>query len=399
MKTQKRIRNFIGIVAVIAGIIILISCKKNDYGIAPYTRPVSSIVPGSSNSIFDDTTRLRFIPNDGNWDPHALVYEDLQYDAYLTRFAGWNGGDGNYSHLLPDSTILWTFQDSFFGTITSNRNRNPSTNAFVRNAGVIQKNRSTSNFTQLNQGNLNNSQTWIQYDNLVSNDTKQIYWPGGGHVLNGTFQILLGHMSYNTSGGLDFASVDLAIYSLPGMTLQKVIKNKYMGGVNFDSNIYDDADGYTYIYGNTSASFSYKLQVARVPNHDLTANWQYLTKNGWADNYDGNFVLQDSQTLPNIVKSGSKYYLVSQGWGYGHEIFIWESPSPTGPFTNRRTIYMIPNNQKVVTYNMTVHSALAEEGELVIAYNINPISFGDNFNLAGSADLYRPYFVRIKNWQ
>jgi len=179
MKTQKRIRNFIGIVAVIAGIIILISCKKNDYGIAPYTRPVSSIVPGSSNSIFDDTTRLRFIPNDGNWDPHALVYEDLQYDAYLTRFAGWNGGDGNYSHLLPDSTILWTFQDSFFGTITSNRNRNPSTNAFVRNAGVIQKNRSTSNFTQLNQGNLNNSQTWIQYDNLVSNDTKQIYWPGG----------------------------------------------------------------------------------------------------------------------------------------------------------------------------------------------------------------------------
>jgi hypothetical protein len=217
--------------------------------------------------------------------------------------------------------------------------------------------------------------------------------------VNGTFQVLLSHSVYDTSGGLDFSSIDLAIFSLPDMTLQKIIKNKYVGEINFDSNIFDGDDGYTYIYGNESAYLSNKLHIARVSNHDLTANWQFLTNSGWADVPDSYFVLQDSQTLPNIVKGNNQYYLVSQEWGYGHQIFIWEANSPTGPFTNRRTLYLIPDNSKVLTYNMTVHSALSEEGELVIAYNINPVNFADNFNAPGSADLYRPYFVRIKNWQ
>lgn len=399
MKTVRKSRRIVVMIACIGSTLFAFSCTKNDYGIAPYKRPSSLPQDSTKKSIFDDTTRLKLITNVGNWDANVSAYEDLQYDKYLTRYSGWNGGDGNYSHLLSDSTILWTFQDSFIGVVDNTRNRPPDQNVFVRNAGILQKKGDMNSFIQLNLGSLNNSQTWIQYDNLPSNDTKEIYWPGGGHVVNGTFQVLLAHSSYNTSGGLDFSSVDLGIFSLPDMTLQKVIKNKYVGIMNFDSNIYDDADGYTYIYGNEGAYLSNKLHVARVANHDLSGNWQFLTNSGWSDTPDSYFIIQDSQTLPNVIKDGSTYYLISQEWGYGRNIFIWSGSTPAGPFTNRRTIYQIPDNSKVVTYNMTVHTALSEEGELVIAYNNNPKSFADNFNATGSADLYRPYFVRLRNWK
>ena len=394
---MKRINTTLSVSVLLFMVVVtFFSCKKNDYGIASYQKPSTA---NSSNSIFDDSSKYRLIPNVGNWDSKVNAYEDLQYDAFLTRNNGWNGGDGNFSHLLPDSSILWTFQDSFFGFVDNTRNRPSSQNVFVRNAGIIQKKGDISSFVQLNSGSLNNSKTWIQYDNLVSNDTKEVYWPGGGHVVNGSFQVLLSHLSYNASGGLDFTSVDLAIFSLPDMVLQKVVKNKYVGAISFDSNIYDDEDGYTYIYGSIQDFLEYKLYVARVPNHDLTGTWQFLTSKGWGDAPDNYYILEDEQTLPNIVKSGSTYYLISQQVVYGRNVYAWSGSSPVGPFSNRKTLYQIPQNSKVLTYNTTVHQELAKEGELIIAYNNNPINFADNFNTPGSADYYKPYVVRLRNWK
>ncbi|ANI89638.1 hypothetical protein A9P82_10275 [Arachidicoccus ginsenosidimutans] len=377
------------------------SCSlKNEYGIAPYHRPVDTASNNDSTvDIRNDTTILKQIQNTGQWDASVQAYEDLQYDAYLTRYSGWNGGDGNYSHVINDTTTLWTFQDSFIGTIDNTRNRDPALNKFVRNAAALQYNKSLQSFVQLNQGTLNNSKTWLMYDNLESNDTKELYWAGDGHVVNGKFQLLLGHLVYNNSGGLDHPGTDLAVFSIPDMALEQVIKNKVNGDISYDAGIFDDDDGYTYIYGNTQNFLAYDLHIARAPDHDLTANWQFLTANGWADNPDNYTVLEDAQTLPNIIKKNNKYYMISQGAVYGHQIYLWESNSPTGPFTNRRTIYYIPDFSWGVTYNTTLHQSLSTQGELVIAYNTNPNDFAANFNAPGSADLYRPHFVRLYNWE
>jgi len=383
------------------GLLLLSSCSiKNKYGIIPYTRPVDTTSRTDSTAdIRLDTSRLQLINNTGQWDASVQAYEDLQYDKYLTRYSGWNGGDGNYSHVINDTTTLWTFQDSFIGTIDSSRNRDPALNKFVRNAGVLQYNNSVQSFVQLNQGTLNNSKTWIMYDGLESNDTKELYWPGDGHVVNGQFQLLLGHLVYNASGGLDHPGTDVAVFSIPDMTLQQVIKNKANGDISYDAGIFDDDDGYTYIYGNTQNFLAYDMHVARVPNHDLTAPWQFLTANGWADNPDNYYVLEDAQTLPNIIKKNNKYYLVSQANLYGHQIYLWQSNSPIGPFTNKKAIYYIPDFTWGVTYNTTLHQSLSTQGELVIAYNTNPNDFAANFNAAGSADFYRPHVVRLFGWQ
>ncbi|MDE1192987.1 MAG: DUF5005 domain-containing protein [Arachidicoccus sp.] len=388
-------------VSLYISVLLISSCSlKNEYGIAPYHRPVDTT--SNNDSAVDlrtDTSILRLLPNTGKWDASVQAYEDLQYDKYLTRYSGWNGGDGNYSHVINDTTTLWTFQDSFIGTIDGARNRDPALNKFVRNAAALQYNKSVESFVQLNQGTLNNSKTWLMYDNLESNDTKELYWPGDGHILNGKLQLLLGHLVYNSSGGLDHPGTDLAVFSTPDMALEQVIKNKVIGDISYDGGIFDDDDGYTYIYGNTQNFLAYDLHIARAPNHDLTANWQFLTANGWADNPDNYTVLEDAQTLPNIIKKNNKYYIISQGAVYGHQIYLWESTSPTGPFTNRRTIYYIPDFSWGVTYNTTLHQSLSTQGELVIAYNTNPNDFAANFNAAGSADLYRPHFVRLYNWQ
>lgn len=345
---------------------------------------------------FTQDTRAQYLSNNG-WTGGIQVFSDLEYNAYLTRSAGWNGGDGCYSLLLPDNTVLWTFQDSFFGTVDNDRNRNPANNAFRRNAGALEVNKSTSSFVQLNSGTLNNSQTWIQYDNLPGNDNAELYWPGDAQVKGNTVQVLLSHLKYNSSGGLDHPGTDLGIFSLPGMTLTQVIKNKFTGNTTYDGGLLTDADGYTYLYGGTDNG----VAVARAANNDLTSAWQFYTGSGWQSAPDATVILADKASVPNVFKNGSKYYFVTRDPNIyiSKNVYIYESTSPIGPWTNKRILYVEPDITGVLTYNGSLHQELSREGELVFSYNTNPVNFGDNFNAPGSADKYRPYFVRIYNWQ
>lgn len=346
--------------------------------------------------IFTLDTRSSYQPNNG-WVGSAQVFTDLEYNNYLTRYTGWNGGDGCYSLLLPNNNVLWTFQDSFFGDVDPNRNRNPNNNSFRRNAGILQYNKSLSSFVQLNTGIGKNSQTWIMYDNLPANDDQELYWPGDAQVKNNTVQVLLSHLVYNSSGGLDHPGTDLAIFSLPNMTLTQVIKNKFVGNTTYDGGLLTDSDGYTYMYGGDGNG----VKVARAANNDLTSAWQFYTNNGWQSTPDNRVVMTDNASIPNVFKEGSKYYFVTRNPNIylSKEVYIYEATSPVGPWTNKRTIYVEPPITNVVTYNASLHQELSREGELVLSYNTNPTSFWDNFNAPGSADKYRPYFVRIYNWK
>jgi len=46
-----------------------------------------------------------------------------------------------------------------------------------------------------------------------------------------------------------------------------------------------------------------------------------------------------------------------------------------------------------------LHMALSRQGELVFSTNTDAKDWGDNFNSTGSADFYRPYFIRVYNWE
>jgi hypothetical protein len=348
---------------------------------------------------------LVLIPNTGKWNDKVTVFEDTLYNSYLTRYSGWNGGDGCVSTALPDGSLLWSFQDSFFGEVTADRARKD--NVFVRNAGFVQVGKSTSSYVQLNPvGGDGKAKTWILVPGATDGD-KDLYWGGPAQVLGNDVQMVVGHLQLNGSGVLIHQSTDVAIFSLPGMQQKSIIQKKYIGDLPFDASLFKAADGYTYMY--TTESFGIcasRLYVARAANNDITGDWEFYTKSGWTKTQPANADLQPiltaNATQPNVFEHNGKYYLVSQTTCYGLDINIWESGSPFGPFTNQRTIYHIPekyDGKEIITYNAAVHPALSRHGELVVSYNINPIDFWSNFNNPGSADRYRPYFVRIFNWQ
>lgn len=347
----------------------------------------------------DTALRLQLIPNLGKWDPKVEVYSDLEYNHLLTRYSGWNGGDGCYSLLLPDGRILWSFQDSFFGLVKPDRAR--VDNVFVHNAGLIQTDPRKYGMVQLNPVKEGQAQTWIKYDSLK--EDSDWYWTGAGIVYDGRYYKTLGHIKRTGSGSWDFKNVstDVAVFSYPDFYLIKIVRDKTLGEVSYGSGIYEAADGYVYLYGTNSEGWSTNLHVARVPEHDFLGPWEFYTKNGWAKQPDTYSIGRNISPQPNVFKDGDHFYLVSQQL-LGQDIYIYEADSPLGPWKNKRTIYRIPDTydgHSIITYNACLHTALSRNGELVISYNVNPVNFLDNFNAPGSADKYRPYFIRVFNWK
>lgn len=341
--------------------------------------------------------RLELLQSNGRWDPRVTVYSDLDYNDYLTRYQNWNGGDGCYSVLLPDGRLVWSFQDSFFGQVSTDRNR--TSNVMLRNAAHIQLDTSLQSFIQLNPGRGAASQTWIKYGN--SPEDQDWYWPGAGQVHNGKFQMLLSHVKKTGGGTWDFlhTSTDLAIFDLPSMQLSLLVKNKDMLS-NYSAGSMKAPDGYTYMYATENGFLTAFMYVARAAGHDMSGNWEYYNGSGWSTTPVKYNVCKDI-SQPNVFYQNGKYFLVSQQIIFGLDIFIQESATPVGPWTNKRTLYHIPDKYGVdfISYNAFVHHALSREGELVISYNINPTDFATNFNKPGSADRYRPFFVRVYNWK
>jgi hypothetical protein len=370
-----------------------------------YTWVVQLEVETDPNAI-----RLSLIPNEGGWESEFTVYHDLTYNDFLTRFSGWNGGDGCVSLLLPDGSNLWSFQDSFFGDITPDRIR--TNNTFTRNAGFIQKNQDLDSYVQLNPGTGNQTDTWIRHPDANDNDDNHWYWGGPSQVIGNEVQMLIGHIVPGGFAGVH-QSTDVAVFTLPDMTLKEIMRDKYVGELAWDASLFKASDGYTYMYASENAGIcGSKTYVARVANNDLANAWEYYTTDGWVttapeDHSKYVWVAQDNVTQPNVFEEDGKFYLVSQASCFGLDINIYESDQPTGPFTNQRTLYRIPDKYTsdspeppgYITYNAVVHRQLSKEGELVLSYNINPIGFENNFNTPGSADNYRPYFVRVYNWK
>lgn len=349
---------------------------------------------------------LVLIPNTGEWNPAFMVFHDTVYNNFLTRYSGWNGGDGCVSLLLPNENVLWSFQDSFFGEVRQDRAR--VDNVFVRNAGFLQKGKATNadSYIQLNPtGPDGKATTWVLVPGATNGD-EQLYWGGPAQVVNNEVQMVMGQL-HLINGVLEHQSTDVAVFTLPDMQQKEIIQNKYTGKLPFDASLFKGSGGYTYMY--TTEAFGIcasHLYVARAANNDITGDWEFYTKNGWSKTNPANAdlvsILEADATQPNVFEKNGKYYLVSQTTCYGRDIKIWESASPAGPFINGRTLYRIPAKYQMpefISYNAAVHPALSRFGELVISYNINPTDFWSNFNNPGSADRYRPYFVRVFNWE
>lgn len=421
------------------------------------TEPDGTINEGSpSDPILDESWKLERIMGDVR-PGTAYAYKDKKYDELFTRNSGWNGGDGVLTIGLPNGDVFWTFNDSFYGTV-SPRLRARGNCSFPRNSIMVQKAHDGIpgenpedfvwladyvNWTNASLPTYMNARTHLRHPlgektdaQIEAGDIDQgkVYWSGDGRIYDGKLQMIWIGVE---SAELRNLGTSIATYSLEGDEPKDYYKSSipdYLPGKgnylyresvkhqinnnaeSYGSTLWEDEDGHTYLY----CTKGYIPLVARTKTEDLYSDWEYYVKDAegdswhWQDEYpsvqemDRSSIMANGYqlSLPWVFKDGDYYYMTAQAPYFSREVHIYRSESPTGPFDEKQLVLMLPDhidkigNQKYHwLYMVNLHPALSRQGELVFSTNTDPDDFGDNFNAAGSADYYRPYFYRVYHWK
>jgi hypothetical protein len=158
----------------------------------------------------------------------------------------------------------------------------------------------------------------------------------------------------------------------------------------------EDTD-YTYIYGITTVGYNKYAHVARAPGGDLRAVWEFYNGSEWVSEPSTYRIHDGVSDQFSVFKKNDKYYLLTHQIIFGKEIQLFESDFPMGPWHSKKIVYCTPETDgDVFTYNAFVHPELSTNDELIISYNINSFDF---WSLFDNADLYRPKFIKVENWQ
>lgn len=387
----------------------------------------------------------------------AVAYKDWKYNKLFTRTRGWNGGDGVLTVGLPDGSVFWTFNDSFYGRVNA-ADRSRGDCNFPRNSVMLQK--ATDgvlgeteddliwladyvNWTDPSAERYFHSRTHLRHpdgektvDEILAGDIDQdrVYWSGDGTIYDGKLQML---WMGTASKELRALGTSIATYSLDGtipegyylddipdylpkkgnyLYREKVTHQINDNAVSYGSTLCEADDGHTYLYGTNG----YGVLVARTATHDLYSKWQYYVRPEegsdfvWQDEYPTKEQMERSQIMENnhqcnmpwVFKDGDYYYMTAQGSYFAREVYIYRSKSPYGPFGEKRLLFVLPGQLDKLgptayhwLYMVNLHPALSRAGELVFTTNSDPDDFWKNFNDPGSADYYRPFFYRVFDWK
>lgn len=387
----------------------------------------------------------------------AVAYKDWKYNKLFTRPRGWNGGDGVLTVGLPDGSVFWTFNDSFYGRVNA-ADRSRGDCNFPRNSVMLQK--ATDgvlgeteddliwladyvNWTDPSAERYFHCRTHLRHpdgektvDEILAGDIDQdrVYWSGDGTIYDGKLQMM---WMGTASKELRALGTSLATYRLDGtipegyylddipdylpkkgnyLYREKVTHQINDNAVSYGSTLCEADDGHTYLYGTNG----YGVLVARTATHDLYSKWQYYVRPEegsdfvWQDEYPTKEQMERSQIMENnhqcnmpwVFKDGDYYYMTAQGPYFAREVYIYRSKTPYGPFGEKRLLFVLPGELDKLgptayhwLYMVNLHPALSREGELVFTTNSDPDDFWKNFNAPGSADYYRPFFYRVFNWK
>ena len=377
---------------IILGSLFAQCTKSEDYTVAAADRELRDLANYSTEGFTPDTfCQFELIENiRGCWLRDVQVYRDCHYDLLFTRYNnGLTGADATYSMPLPDGRIMWMFGDTFLGTVKADRTREGA--PFIRNSIVIQDEDELVTYYQ------NTSGSPSSY--ISPSDPDEWYWPLDATMHGGEIQMMLGRLEQiQANGAFSFAYVGFDLVTIDPADITIISQQNKIADpdISYGSCILEDGD-YTYIYGISSRPFQKRAHVARVQGGDLKDTWEYYNGQSWTDNPSSHIIAQNVSDQFSIFKDGEIYYAVTHEIIFGNKIFIAQSTSPTGPFTNNRTLYCTPETGgDIFTYNSFVHPELSENGELRISYNINSFDFTDLFS---DVDLYRPRFIRVDNWR
>ena len=333
------------------------------------------------------------------------IYRDPLVTGFFTRDSGWVASDGCISIPLSDGRVLWTMGDSYI----NHYDRLAGTTGClfqVRNCALLQP---------LNGWGPAATSTLIGrgpgIPSLFKNDTNnhQLLWPAGGYQYGDTVYVY-NSSQRDTSGGLGFTrgSNDvLAKMLMPGLQVVGYDALPSFGTVSFGLGFDADEPGdYVYTWGIQPAYISCRVVVARFPRDNPRAPWTFWNGKGW-DTAVAHIagIATGASNGSYVAKVRNKYVLVSTEFSVscdaGTRIYAATSDHVTGPFTDIKLLYTIPDNVLGHTpffYGPAVHPEyINSKNELLITYDINgysncePNCIENGFN----PDYYRPRGLRV----
>jgi len=336
---------------------------------------------------------------------NAGIYKDSLVTGFFDRDSGWIASDGALTIPLSDGRVFWAMNDSYIDHFDTVAGTAPCLFQ-VRNAGLVQP---LNNWTWTSTSTRIGSGPGIP--SLFKNNSNDNYllWPTGGYQQGDTVYVYCSNIM-NSSGGLGFTSGGndfLGKMVMPGLTVTGFDSLQSMPnmtfGVGFDT---DEPGNYIYTWGLKGAFITSDIVVARFPRNNPRAHWSFWNGTAWdtAVSHIAPITTGASNGV-YCAKVRNKYVLLSTEFTVscdaGTRIYVATSDSITGPFTNRKVLYTIPDNVLGHTpffYAPAIHPEyINSKNEILITYDINgysncePACINNGYN----PGYYRPRGLRV----
>ena len=336
---------------------------------------------------------------------NAGIYKDPQVTGFFDRKSGWIASDGALTIPLSDGRVLWAMNDSYIDHYDTMTGTIPCLFQ-VRNAALVQP-----------MGNWNWTATSTRIGagpgipSLFKNNTDDNYllWPTGGYQWGDTVYVYNSNIKNSneglgfTRGGNDF----IGKMVMPSLTVTGFDAMQNFNDITFGVGFHTTEPGnYIYTWGIQGAFITSNIVVARFPKNNPRAHWSFWNGSAW-DTAIAHIapVTTGASNGVYVAKVRNKYVALSTEFSVscdaGTRIYVATSNSITGPFTNRKVLYTIPDNELGHTpffYAPALHPEyINSNNEILITYDINtystclPHCINNGFN----PDYYRPRGLRV----
>ncbi len=252
-----------------------------------------------------------------------------------------------------------------------------------------------------------------------TDNPKNLLWPGvgieiGNHVYVHCIEVITGTL--NTVNQYLADVTETGTTSVPPVKLISVPNVSGQTKLIYSLGMVNPGDGFIYTYG-TGGYFGASVYVARFPVTHPT-QWTFWDGKTWASKpTDAPAAVIGKGPVNNntVGYVNGKYVLITMDYGFTCDVptrnmYAAVSTSPTGPFINKRIVYVLPDYKQGHApsyYNPTIHAEFNNgHNELLVNYCINFYNTNDRANTTcltpcsnpdGSEDPndYRPKGVRI----
>jgi hypothetical protein len=217
-----------------------------------------------------------------------------------------------------------------------------------------------------------------------TDNPKNLLWPNvgieiGNHVYVHCYEVITGTL--NTINQWLYDITETGTTTIPKVEKIAVPNVTGQTKLQYAIGMVKPGDGYVYAYG-MGGYFNSNVYVARFPT-DQPTHWVFWDGKSWAStptDAPGAVVGKGPINNNTVGYVNGKYVLITMDYGFTCDVrtrnmYAAVSASPTGPFTNKRLVYVLPDYKQghaPVYYNPTIHAEFDNgHKELLVNYCIN----------------------------